>query len=262
MTVHGRAAHAGVEPEKGRSAILEAARIIARPARPQRPLAGRDRQRRRDRRRHAAERRRRAVRRSRSTSGPTTRDGLEEAEAAIRRDRCGDRRCRTSTSSVERWPRWLADGEARAVAGGSSSTPSALAGAARVRGRGTRRPAVRRMRTRRPGMGVRRSTGSGPIGGNDHSPAEYLEVDSIVPRTTLLAGAARWRSRATRVVAWRERPDAASTPGAGDAPASADLVAAGRGRRRPATAGRSSSAIRAGSPARPMPGRTAVAPPG
>ena len=28
ITVHGRAAHAGVEPEKGRSAILEAARIV------------------------------------------------------------------------------------------------------------------------------------------------------------------------------------------------------------------------------------------
>ena len=28
LTIHGRAAHAGVEPEKGRSAILEAARIV------------------------------------------------------------------------------------------------------------------------------------------------------------------------------------------------------------------------------------------
>ena len=28
LTVHGRAAHAGVEPEKGRSAILEAARLV------------------------------------------------------------------------------------------------------------------------------------------------------------------------------------------------------------------------------------------
>ena len=28
LTVHGRAAHAGVEPEKGRSAILEASRLI------------------------------------------------------------------------------------------------------------------------------------------------------------------------------------------------------------------------------------------
>ena len=38
------------------------------------------------------------------------------------------------------------------------------------------------------GMGVPTLDGLGPIGGNDHSPAEYLEVDSIVPRTTLLAG--------------------------------------------------------------------------
>jgi glutamate carboxypeptidase len=30
--------------------------------------------------------------------------------------------------------------------------------------------------------------GLGPIGGNDHSPDEYLERDSIVPRTALLAG--------------------------------------------------------------------------
>ena len=59
--IHGRAAHAGVEPEKGRSAILEAARITTRPARAQRALAGRDRERRRDRRRDAAQRRRRAV---------------------------------------------------------------------------------------------------------------------------------------------------------------------------------------------------------
>ena len=37
------------------------------------------------------------------------------------------------------------------------------------------------------GMGVPGIDGLGPIGGNDHSPAEYLEVDSIVPRTVLLA---------------------------------------------------------------------------
>jgi glutamate carboxypeptidase len=29
--------------------------------------------------------------------------------------------------------------------------------------------------------------GLGPIGGMDHSPEEYVEVASIVPRTTLLA---------------------------------------------------------------------------
>jgi enamine deaminase RidA (YjgF/YER057c/UK114 family) len=38
------------------------------------------------------------------------------------------------------------------------------------------------------GMGVPSLDGLGPIGGNDHSPAEYLDVESIVPRTTLLAG--------------------------------------------------------------------------
>ncbi len=37
------------------------------------------------------------------------------------------------------------------------------------------------------GMGVPTIDGLGPIGGNDHAPAEYLEVDSIVPRTVLLA---------------------------------------------------------------------------
>jgi glutamate carboxypeptidase len=29
--------------------------------------------------------------------------------------------------------------------------------------------------------------GLGPIGGLDHSPSEYIEIDSIVPRTALLA---------------------------------------------------------------------------
>ncbi|CAN5622073.1 M20 family metallopeptidase [soil metagenome] len=37
------------------------------------------------------------------------------------------------------------------------------------------------------GLGVPVLDGLGPIGGNDHAPGEYLELDSIVPRTTLLA---------------------------------------------------------------------------
>ena len=37
------------------------------------------------------------------------------------------------------------------------------------------------------GMGVPTLDGLGPIGGRDHSPDEYLEVDSIVPRTALVA---------------------------------------------------------------------------
>ncbi|HEY3523574.1 MAG TPA: M20/M25/M40 family metallo-hydrolase, partial [Candidatus Limnocylindrales bacterium] len=37
------------------------------------------------------------------------------------------------------------------------------------------------------GMGIPTIDGLGPVGGLDHSPDEYLEVASIVPRTTLLA---------------------------------------------------------------------------
>ena len=37
-------------------------------------------------------------------------------------------------------------------------------------------------------LGVPTLDGMGPVGGYDHSPDEYLELDSIVPRTTLLAG--------------------------------------------------------------------------
>jgi glutamate carboxypeptidase len=37
------------------------------------------------------------------------------------------------------------------------------------------------------GAGVPSVDGRGPVGGNDHTPAEYIELSSIVPRTTLLA---------------------------------------------------------------------------
>jgi len=37
------------------------------------------------------------------------------------------------------------------------------------------------------GAGVPTIDGLGPVGGNDHTPIEYIELDSIVPRTTLLA---------------------------------------------------------------------------
>jgi len=53
------------------------------------------------------------------------------------------------------------------------------------------------------GMGVPTLDGLGPIGGNDHSPAEYLDVDSIVPRTTLVAGLLLAIARDPEVLAWR-----------------------------------------------------------
>ena len=53
------------------------------------------------------------------------------------------------------------------------------------------------------GMGVPSLDGLGPIGGNDHSPAEYLDVDSIVPRTALFAGLLVAIGRDPVVNAWR-----------------------------------------------------------
>jgi glutamate carboxypeptidase len=62
------------------------------------------------------------------------------------------------------------------------------------------------------GMGVPTLDGLGPIGGLDHSPGEYLEVDSIVPRTALLAALLLAIARDPVAASWRERRlgDAAS----------------------------------------------------
>jgi glutamate carboxypeptidase len=53
------------------------------------------------------------------------------------------------------------------------------------------------------GMGVPTIDGLGPIGGMDHSPEEYLEVDSIVPRTSLLAALLLEVMRDPVVASWR-----------------------------------------------------------
>jgi glutamate carboxypeptidase len=53
------------------------------------------------------------------------------------------------------------------------------------------------------GMGVPTIDGLGPVGGLDHSPDEYLEVASIVPRTTLLAALLLAAARDPVIAAWR-----------------------------------------------------------
>jgi glutamate carboxypeptidase len=55
-------------------------------------------------------------------------------------------------------------------------------------------------------MGVPTLDGLGPIGGNDHAPSEYLELDSIVPRTTLLAALLLALGRDPSVRGWRDAP--------------------------------------------------------
>ena len=59
------------------------------------------------------------------------------------------------------------------------------------------------------GMGVPSIDGLGPIGGLDHSPEEYLEVDSIVPRTALFAALLLEVGRDPVVASWRGTEGAA-----------------------------------------------------
>jgi glutamate carboxypeptidase len=63
------------------------------------------------------------------------------------------------------------------------------------------------------GMGVPSIDGLGPIGGLDHSPGEYLEVASIVPRTVLLAGLIAAIGRDPEVGRWRNERMQRNGPG-------------------------------------------------
>ena len=199
VTVHGRAAHAGVEPEKGRSAILEAARLIQAlhglngrwpgvtvnvgviqgGTRPN----------------VVAERCELEV-----DVRSVTADGLHAVEAAIREiaaatevpDTTVETTLRVAWAPMEKLERSgrLVE-HAQAVAGalGFEIADAATGGASDA--------------NTTSGMGVPTIDGLGPIGGNDHSPTEYLEVDSIVPRTTMLAGLLLAIARDPAVLGWR-----------------------------------------------------------
>jgi glutamate carboxypeptidase len=183
IVITGRAAHAGVEPWKGRSAVLEAAhKIVALHALNDRvpgvtvnvgAVEGGTRP------NVVAER---AV--MKVDIRAVTRDSMEEAEAEVRRI-AGSSTVPDVTAAVEEhgrhWPMEKLDRSARlvdhavALAGmlGFPLADAATGGASDA--------------NTTSGMGVPTLDGLGPVGGNDHSPAEYLELDSIVPRTTLLA---------------------------------------------------------------------------
>lgn len=199
IAVHGRAAHAGVEPQKGRSAILEAARVVrglhalngrwegvtvnvGKIAGGTRPNV-------------VAERCDLDV-----DIRSTTADGLRAVEAAVREvavatevpDTTVEVDVRVSWLPMEKLERSgrLVE-HAQAIAGrlGFGVTDASTGGASDA--------------NTTSGMGVPTLDGLGPIGGNDHSPAEYLEVDSIVPRTTLLAGLLLAIARDPAILQWR-----------------------------------------------------------
>jgi glutamate carboxypeptidase len=184
LRIHGRAAHAGVEPHKGRSAVLEAAhKILAL---------------------HGLNGRYPGVTVNAGVVHGGTRPNIVAESASIEVDvRAVQRRDQEAVeaaieaiaeaSSVpdvvgeveiasRHWPMertevsgWLVE-HAMAVAAqleialGEAATGGASDGNTTA------------------GLGVPTIDGLGPIGGLDHAPGEYVELASIVPRTVLLAG--------------------------------------------------------------------------
>src|SRR4051812_42505919 len=199
ITVTGRAAHAGVEPEKGRSAILEAARLVT-------DL-------------HALNGRWPGVTVNvgvvRGGTRPNvvaaacslevdvragTRDSLVQAEDAIRALATSRVVPDTSFAVIEdarHWPMEKLERSGRLV-----DHAVALAGALGFELRDAATGGASDANTT-AGMGVPTIDGLGPVGGYDHSPEEYLEMSSIVPRTTLLAALIATVGRDPEVRAWR-----------------------------------------------------------
>ena len=200
LTVHGRAAHAGVEPEKGRSAILEAARIV----RAVHELNGRWPGVTVNVGVMGGGTRPNVVAESCSLEidvRATERGALEVAEAEIRRIaeatevpdttvEFGEMARWWPMEKLERSGRLVEHAQAVATALGFGLADAATGGASDA--------------NTTSGLGIPSLDGLGPIGGNDHAPAEYLEVDSIVPRTTLLAGLLLAIAADPEVLAWRE----------------------------------------------------------
>ena len=199
IEVTGRAAHAGVEPEKGRSAILAAADLVGR----LHALNGRwdgvtvnvgviDGGTRPN---VVAERCSLEV-----DVRAVARDALVTAEAEIARlleSLVVPDTTATITEMARWWPMEKLERSGRLV-----EHAVALAGRLGFELRDAATGGASDANTT-AGMGIPSVDGLGPIGGNDHAPAEYLEVTSVVPRTTLLAGLILAIARDPEVAGWR-----------------------------------------------------------
>ena len=200
INVRGRAAHAGVEPEKGRSAILEASRIV----RELHDLNGRWPGVTVNVGRILGGTRPNVVAETCTLEVDVraiARDALETAESAIRAI-AEATEIPDVTVDFEAMARWWpmeklersgrlvehAQGVARTL--GFEIADTATGGASDA--------------NTTAGLGVASLDGLGPIGGNDHAPAEYLDVDSIVPRTTMLAGLLLAIAADPEILAWRD----------------------------------------------------------
>jgi glutamate carboxypeptidase len=199
IVVHGRAAHAGVEPEKGRNAILEAARIVrelhdlngrwpdvtvnvGKIAGGTRPNVVPDRC------------------EIEVDVRATTGDGLDAVEAALRQIAAATE-IPDTTAELQVMAGWRPM-EKLACSGHLVEHAQAVARRLGFEIKDTSTGGASDANST-SGLGVPSLDGLGPIGGSDHSPAEYLELDSVVPRTALLAGLLLAIARDPEVLAWR-----------------------------------------------------------
>ncbi len=184
MSIQGRAAHAGVEPEKGRSAILEASHKIQAL--------------------HALNGRWPGVTvnvgvmhggHASRTSWPrsteleidvraVTRDDMQAVDAAIN-EIAATATVPDVTATVRStawwWPMEKTPATAT-LAGMAIDLAGRLGFALSDTSTGGASDANTASAAGAPTL-----DGLGPVGGNAHAPTEYMELDSIVPRTTLLA---------------------------------------------------------------------------
>jgi glutamate carboxypeptidase len=183
ITIEGRAAHAGVEPEKGRNAVLQAAHTILALQRLNDRWPGVTSNvgvvRGGTRSNVVAERCELQVD-LRSTELAT----LEEAEAEVQRI-CADQVVPDVRVTIDAhgWHRPMEKGE-----GGRRLVEIAV-GAASELGFELRDAATGGASDANTtsSAGTPTIDGLGPIGGDDHGPAEWVDLSSIVPRTALLA---------------------------------------------------------------------------
>ena len=211
IALHGKAAHAGVEPEKGRSAILAGAHLVTAI--------------------HGLNGRWPDVTANVGVFNAGTRPNIVPEEAELQVDVRGMTRTSLEaalaavrelaaapavpdvTIDVETMNSWQPM-EKLERSGRLVDHVIALAGRLGFATRDTATGGAGDANTT-SGMGLPSIDGLGPVGGLDHSPDEYLEVASIVPRTTLLAALLLEVGRDPVVAGWRR----AARVGAGGGPA-------------------------------------------
>ena len=199
LTVHGRAAHAGVEPEKGRNAILAGADLVTRI--------------------HALNGRWPGVTANAGVFSAGTRPNivpdLAEIQVDVRgvtrdallaaldavREIAAEPSVPDVTVEVDEMASWMPMEKLERsgrLADHVIALGARLGFATKDVGTGGASDA-----NTTSGMGIPSIDGLGPVGGRDHSPDEYLEVASIVPRTTLVAALLLAVGRDPVVAGWR-----------------------------------------------------------